>query len=67
MPVPRSFVGKSSGESTHPALAPLARTGSRLEIAEVTLTPGGDVWEERELHDVIPKLRQLRAPARLRM
>ncbi|KAI0330107.1 hypothetical protein GY45DRAFT_1346164 [Cubamyces sp. BRFM 1775] len=39
----------------------------RLEIAEVTLTPMGDVWEARELEEVIPKLRQLRAPAKIRI
>lgn len=33
----------------------------RVEIVEATLTPHGDIWKILELHDVIPKLRQLRA------
>ncbi|KAI0763997.1 hypothetical protein BD413DRAFT_641843 [Trametes elegans] len=57
------------------AAAAFARTGAehvpramrRVEIAEVTLTPHGDVWEARELEEVIPKLRQLRAPSRIRI
>ena len=40
---------------------PHGRPVNRLEIVEATLTPHGDIWETRELHDVIPKLRQLRA------
>ncbi|KAH9855604.1 hypothetical protein C2E23DRAFT_857763 [Lenzites betulinus] len=39
----------------------------RVEIAEVTLTPHGDVWQERDLDEVIPKLRQLRAPTRIKI
>ncbi|KAI8985014.1 hypothetical protein BD414DRAFT_508297 [Trametes punicea] len=50
-----------------PACHKLARATPRVEIAEVTLTPHGDVWEARELEEVIPKLRQLRAPARIRI
>ncbi|KAI0646090.1 hypothetical protein C8Q79DRAFT_908941 [Trametes meyenii] len=43
------------------------RAMRRVEIAEVTLTPQGDVWEERELEEVIPILRQLRAPAKIKI
>ncbi|KAI0367167.1 hypothetical protein BV20DRAFT_970806 [Pilatotrama ljubarskyi] len=43
------------------------RAMRRVEISEVTLTPHGDVWEARELDEVIPKLRQLRAPTRIRL
>lgn len=38
----------------------------RLEIAEVTRTPEGDVWEPREIEDVIQKLRDLKLPSKLR-
>ncbi|KAL7284355.1 hypothetical protein ACG7TL_001644 [Trametes sanguinea] len=47
--------------------AAAAAAGRRVEIAEVTLTARGEVWETRELEDVIPILRQLRAPARIRI
>ncbi|KAI0819465.1 hypothetical protein BC628DRAFT_1423738 [Trametes gibbosa] len=43
------------------------RAMRRVEIAEVTLTPHGDVWQERDLDEVIPKLRQLRAPTRIKI
>lgn len=43
------------------------RSMRRVEIAEATLTPHGDIWEERELDEVIPKLRMLRAPARIKI
>ncbi|KAI0353369.1 hypothetical protein OH77DRAFT_623628 [Trametes cingulata] len=43
------------------------RAMRRVEIAEVTLTPHGDIWEARELDEVIPKLRQLRAPTKIRL
>ncbi|KAI1798427.1 hypothetical protein LXA43DRAFT_29912 [Ganoderma leucocontextum] len=38
----------------------------RLEIAEVIRTPEGDVWEPREIEDVIQKLRDLKLPSKLR-
>ncbi|KAI0746529.1 hypothetical protein C8Q80DRAFT_776976 [Daedaleopsis nitida] len=33
---------------------------NRVEVVEATLTPQGDIWETRDLSDVIPKLRLLR-------
>ena len=38
----------------------------RLEVAEVTRTPEGDVWVPREIEDVVQKLRDLKLPAKLR-
>lgn len=38
----------------------------RLEVAEVTRTPEGDVWVPREVEDVIQKLRDLKLPSKLR-
>ena len=56
--------GKSSADGGRPAGPMGAR---RLEVTELVVTPEGEVWEARELYDVIPKLRQLRAPSRLRV
>ncbi|KAM5541719.1 hypothetical protein V8D89_004448 [Ganoderma adspersum] len=38
----------------------------RVEIAEVTRTPEGDVWVPVEIEDVIQKLRDLKLPSKLR-
>ncbi|KAI0634942.1 hypothetical protein C8Q77DRAFT_663228 [Trametes polyzona] len=43
------------------------RSMRRVEIAEIIITPQGDLWESRELDEVIPKLRQLRAPTRIKI
>ncbi|KAH9941258.1 uncharacterized protein BXZ73DRAFT_98474 [Epithele typhae] len=64
-----SFESIAEAAQAAPAPAPAAGTGRgpmRLEIAEATLTSQGDVWETRELHDVIPKLRLLRVASRNR-
>ncbi|KAI0718391.1 hypothetical protein C8T65DRAFT_693802 [Cerioporus squamosus] len=40
---------------------PEPRALRRLEIVEVTLTPEGEIWEPLEVHDVIPRLRELKS------
>lgn len=40
--------------------------GRRVEIAEVTRTPEGDVWVPVEIEDIIQKLRDLKLPSKLR-
>ncbi|OBZ77617.1 hypothetical protein A0H81_02279 [Grifola frondosa] len=55
----------SSGEMR--VLCEEPRVMRRLEVAEVTLTAEGDVWEALELNDVIPKLRRLKASARIKL
>ena len=53
-----------------PSMCPSAildpRAPRRLEIVEAVWTPEGDVWELRDVNDVIPKLRQLKAATRSR-
>ncbi|RPD65212.1 hypothetical protein L226DRAFT_248451 [Lentinus tigrinus ALCF2SS1-7] len=46
---------------------PEPRALRRLEIAEVRLTPEGEVWEPLDLHDVIPRLRELKAPTKIKL
>nr|VWP01639.1 Uncharacterized protein [Ganoderma boninense] len=38
----------------------------RVEIAEVTRTPEGDVWVPMEVEDVVQKLRDLKLPSKFR-
>ncbi|EIW56021.1 uncharacterized protein TRAVEDRAFT_30616 [Trametes versicolor FP-101664 SS1] len=57
--------GTCDGAQGCPDLVP--RAMRRVEIAEVILTPHGDVWEARELEEVIPKLRQLRASSKIKI
>ncbi len=46
---------------------PELRAARRLEIVQVTQTPQGEVWEPLEVHDVIPKLRELKAPMKMKI
>ncbi|TFK91908.1 hypothetical protein K466DRAFT_278460 [Polyporus arcularius HHB13444] len=46
---------------------PELRAARRVEIVQVTQTPDGEVWEPLEVHDVIPRLRELKAPTKIKI
>ena len=63
----KSFDNMSMRSISSASGTPEPRTVRRLEIVEVTLTPEGEVWEPLEVHDVIPRLRELRAPTKMKI
>ncbi|RDX46471.1 hypothetical protein OH76DRAFT_1420205 [Lentinus brumalis] len=58
------FAGSGYGSSYG---TPELRAARRVEIVQVTQTPEGEVWEPLEVHDVIPKLRELKAPTKIKI